>query len=85
MNPTQKRNKKASLLKDYGAVCWWCEKHLPANELTLDHLRPKSKGGSNSLENLRLACRPCNLNKGDSLFPPKTFIKNRRQKSTNHR
>jgi hypothetical protein len=28
--------------------------------LTIDHILPLSKGGVNSLENLCLACRPCN-------------------------
>jgi 5-methylcytosine-specific restriction endonuclease McrA len=40
------------------------------DELTLDHLIPKSKGGSNNLENLRLTCLCCNRSRGNSLFPP---------------
>jgi 5-methylcytosine-specific restriction endonuclease McrA len=43
---------------------------LPEEKLTLDHLKPKSRGGSNSLENLRLACFPCNNSRGNSLYPP---------------
>ena len=78
MNQKQKRNKKAALLEDYGAVCYWCQQSFPATSLTLEHLRPKSKGGSNSLENLRLACQPCNQGRGNSLFPPKSIAKNQR-------
>ncbi|OKH18718.1 HNH endonuclease [[Limnothrix rosea] IAM M-220] len=85
MNPKQKRNKKAALLKDFGAVCWWCQKSFAAKDLTFEHLRPKSKGGSNSLENLRLACRPCNQARGNSLFPPKATKNNQRPKSQNRR
>lgn len=33
--------------------------------ITLDHLIPLSKGGSNKIENLHLAHRKCNLDKGD--------------------
>lgn len=34
---------------------------------TLDHIFPKSKGGSNDLRNLQLAHRWCNNKKGDSI------------------
>jgi 5-methylcytosine-specific restriction endonuclease McrA len=71
MNPKQKQSKKIQLLQEYGSCCWWCGRHLPSNQLTLDHLKPKSRGGSNSLENLRLACFPCNNSRGNSLYPPK--------------
>lgn len=32
---------------------------------TLDHIKPKSYGGSNRIDNLCLACEPCNLAKGN--------------------
>jgi 5-methylcytosine-specific restriction endonuclease McrA len=70
MTPKQKRTKKAQLIRDYGSLCWWCECCLPPEKLTLDHLKPKSRGGSNSLENLRLACFSCNNSRGNSLYPP---------------
>ena len=31
----------------------------------VDHVVPRSKGGSDALSNLRAACRPCNLRRGD--------------------
>lgn len=40
--------------------------------LTLDHIRPKSKGGTNALANLQTLCRDCNGLKGDTLPPPGT-------------
>ncbi|MBW4661177.1 MAG: HNH endonuclease [Drouetiella hepatica Uher 2000/2452] len=70
MNPRQRKVRKTQLVSEYGSCCWWCDCKLPSEQLTLDHLKPKSKGGSNSLENLRLACRPCNSSRGNSLFPP---------------
>jgi 5-methylcytosine-specific restriction endonuclease McrA len=76
MTTKQKQSRKASLIKEFGSKCWWCECTLSSDKLTLDHLKPKSKGGSDSLENLRLACFPCNNSRGNSLYPPrkKTLI-----------
>lgn len=33
--------------------------------LTIDHIKPKVKGGTNHIQNLILACRECNQLKGD--------------------
>jgi 5-methylcytosine-specific restriction endonuclease McrA len=75
MNSNQTQSKKVQLIKEYGSCCWWCGDNLPQKKLTKDHLKPKSKGGSNNLENLRLACFPCNNSRGNSLFPPKKICK----------
>lgn len=32
-----------------------------------DHIVPKSRGGSDHPDNLRAACTPCNLRRGDRL------------------
>jgi 5-methylcytosine-specific restriction endonuclease McrA len=45
--------------------CQYCGAH---QELTFDHLIPRSKGGITSWENVVSACSPCNLRKG-SLLP----------------
>lgn len=37
------------------------------NDLTLDHVTPRSKGGRSSWNNLVTACKRCNTKKGDSL------------------
>ena len=36
-------------------------------ELTFDHVIPRSKGGQTEWENVVAACSPCNLSKGDKL------------------
>lgn len=46
-----------------GLGCVICKSTNPA-ELTVDHIKPRSKGGTNELSNLRLLCRSCNSRKG---------------------
>jgi len=72
MTKKQKDTKKHQLANGmgFGLCCYWCQKHFPFEQLNLDHLIPKSKGGSNNLENLRLTCYRCNNSRGNSLFPP---------------
>ena len=43
-------------------VCEYCHssERLSASRFTLDHITPKSLGGSDEPENLALACRRCN-------------------------
>ena len=35
--------------------------------MTIDHIMPKSKGGTNSLENLQPMCHSCNTKKADKI------------------
>jgi 5-methylcytosine-specific restriction endonuclease McrA len=70
MKTKQKRDRRMRLLRKNGARCYWCHETFHPNQLTLDHLKPRSRGGSNKLENLRLACFPCNNRRSDSLERP---------------
>ncbi|MEG4170087.1 MULTISPECIES: HNH endonuclease [unclassified Microcoleus] len=70
MSPASRRNKRRQLLQLYGNHCYWCNKSMQKSERTIEHLLPKSRGGSNALSNLRLACFSCNNSRGNSLEPP---------------
>ena len=44
--------------------CQYCGKRPGPAELNLDHVVPRSRGGTDCWENLVVSCRPCNLKKG---------------------
>ncbi len=51
--------------------CVYCGLQFPEDELTLDHVQPRVRGGDRSEGNLVTACRGCNTLKGQkrlSLF-----------------
>lgn len=38
--------------------------HILRHTATVDHITPKSRGGTNDLNNLVIACHPCNTGRG---------------------
>jgi hypothetical protein len=60
------------LLAKWERSCAYCRAvHVPLN---IDHIHPRSKGGSDRVSNLTLACIPCNQTKRDT--PVKEFLAN---------
>lgn len=47
--------------------CQYCGDAFRTQELTFDHIIPRSRGGRTSWTNIVAACRDCNILKGDSL------------------
>ena len=47
-----------------GHRCVYCGEVFPAEELTVDHVQPRVKGGDRSGGNLVTACGGCNVLKG---------------------
>jgi len=70
MNTKQRKSKTQQIDGRYGSCCRWCKKPLSPSNRTLEHMKPKSMGGKNDLENLRLACRQCNSSRRNNPFPP---------------
>jgi len=51
------------LLEKWGRKCAYCG--VMGIPLEIEHIIPKSRGGSNRVSNLALSCRKCNLEKGN--------------------
>lgn len=47
--------------------CQYCGIHHKTNDLTFDHVIPKSRGGRTSWTNIVTACRDCNTRKGSKM------------------
>ena len=60
---TVKFNRRNIFARDNNQ-CQYCGKKFPTQELSLDHIVPRSQGGENSWENIVCACVGCNVLKG---------------------
>lgn len=49
-------------------LCQYCRRKLSPNKTTIDHVRPRSKGGKSTFENTVVSCEPCNKRKGNKLL-----------------
>lgn len=73
---------RAAALKRSGGVCACCGKKLTTKTMTMDHIIPLSRGGSNEPENLIALCPECNKQKGNLLLMPRSSyvaVKNRNE------
>lgn len=56
--------RKQAVLQRHDFRCVYCGEQFDADELTVDHVEPRVKGGDHSKGNLVAACRRCNKEKG---------------------
>lgn len=66
---------KRLVLETYGSICWLCKRPIDLAAsgrskwgMSLDHVLPRSLGGSNALGNLRPAHQYCNSKRRNKLL-----------------
>lgn len=63
---TTKLSKKAFLFAKFEGHCAYCGESLLNTAWNIDHIKPKSLGGTNAIENLNPSCCRCNTWKKSS-------------------
>ena len=68
------------LVNQFGLKCWGCN-FIPPDKryLHLDHIIPKTDGGSNDIDNRALLCQPCNSKKSNTMRLNALRRQNRRE------
>lgn len=57
---TNEKTKKIRLYDKQAGKCAYCSNTFPIQRLTFDHVIRKREGGRATIDNLVLACPPCN-------------------------
>ena len=68
----EKTRRRRAIIRRDGDCCRYCGFD---GDLTIDHILPKSLGGTNRIENLQLLCLCCNQAKGDTGAGKETVLR----------
>lgn len=63
---TVRFNRRNIFMRDH-YTCQYCNAQPGEDDLTIDHVMPRSRGGRTTWENVVLACTRCNTRKGNRL------------------
>lgn len=66
-------DERVAILKSTGGKCACCGCKLTTRTLTVEHIIPISRGGTNDMENLTALCETCNKDKSNLLYLPRSF------------
>lgn len=58
-------NQLLDLIERNGCKCAQCNKGMDECTLSVDHIIPLSRGGSNTIDNIQILCTVCNSQKSD--------------------
>lgn len=59
------------VLEKFRFTCQYCGAKAPDVKLVVDHIIPIAQDGTSDLDNLTVACEPCNLGKGARILSVK--------------
>ena len=65
-SPEAKRLWRRAIKEHFGQTCVYCGKSYDINELTIDHVQPRKRGGEDLDSNCVCACSTCNQRKGST-------------------
>ena len=70
------RTHRHRLYGEQEGVCNGCDTHFPFKVMEVDHVLPKSRGGTDHFKNLQLLCSHCNRSKGNKTMAEWRAIRN---------
>ena len=65
-SPDAKKLWRRAIKEHFNCTCVYCGENYELHELTLDHVKPRCRGGEDLTTNVVPACRKCNQDKGSS-------------------
>jgi 5-methylcytosine-specific restriction endonuclease McrA len=65
MPRTPRKGQWSKAAKKCNGRCWYCGVLPEPGDITVDHAKPRSRGGQNAEDNLLPACEYCNNEKGN--------------------
>jgi 5-methylcytosine-specific restriction endonuclease McrA len=72
---------RRELLRRDGHRCQYCGS---SKQLTIDHVIPRSKGGTHTWDNVAIACETCNHKKGDKYLNETSMVLRTKPKAPMH-
>lgn len=67
-NRRQNRRKtiyKMTMKREGSVPCFVCHEHVELKDMSLEHIIPRSKGGSDDMDNLSISHKSCNEERGN--------------------
>lgn len=71
-HPIVQPHDKRRIYENQNGKCAYCGQRRNIKYMTVDHIIPLSKGGTNDIGNLQCTCKRCNNLKGDMM--PDEFV-----------
>ncbi len=73
-HPSASKAMRKRIIQMYGRKCFACGRELTIDEITIDHIVARSRGGTGDQVNLQVLCEKCNNVKGDTLVEKKEAV-----------